>query len=244
MIIIINIISSPGLYVKHSCTHTHHTETQRNVSTLNFIFFFKFLKNHKRKKREIFTLFPKSTLKYTRNRSRSFARDLYPSFCLREHTHTQRKRERERERERENGEKCLVISKEQQKNQQQKDIEKALEKMRLANKKEGGESVDKQEIVKALSQLHGDGGSDRGVASETGRFGWFISRVRGGIAPEKCARLFSLQVLQTDETSCSRSIPRNEGNWKRNTRSYTRRYITRGKKSSRVRKSTRIATRI
>ena len=49
-------------------------------------------------------------------------------------------------------------SKEQQQNQQQKEIEKALEKMRLANKKEGGESVDKQEIVKALSQLHGDGG--------------------------------------------------------------------------------------
>ena len=89
-------------------------------------------------------------------------------------------------------------SKEQQQNQQQKEIEKALEKMRLANKKEGGESVDKQEIVKALSQLHGDGGLIGALQAKLDGLVGLSSGYVEELHPKIRARLFSLQVLQTE----------------------------------------------
>ena len=88
-------------------------------------------------------------------------------------------------------------SKEQQQNQQ-KEIEKALEKMRLANKKEGGESVDKQEIVKALSQLHGDGGLIGALQAKLDGLVGLSSGYVEELHPNIRARLFSLQVLQTE----------------------------------------------
>ena len=89
-------------------------------------------------------------------------------------------------------------SKEQQQNQQQKEIEKALEKMRLANKKEGGESVDKQEIVKALSQLHGDGGLIGALQAKLDGLVGLSSGYVEELHQKIRARLFSLQVLQTE----------------------------------------------
>ena len=81
--------------------------------------------------------------------------------------------------------------------EQQEDIEKALEKMRLANAK-AGESVDKQEIVKALSQLHGDGGLIGALQAKLDGLVGLSSGYVEELHPKIRARLFSLQVLQTE----------------------------------------------
>jgi len=82
---------------------------------------------------------------------------------------------------------------------QQKQIEKALEKMRLENKSGGdNESVDKQEIVKALSQLHGDGGLIGALQAKLDGLVGLSSGYVEELHPKIRARLFSLQVLQTE----------------------------------------------
>jgi len=81
---------------------------------------------------------------------------------------------------------------------QQKQIEKALEKMRLENKSNNTESVDKQEIVKALSQLHGDGGLIGALQAKLDGLVGLSSGYVEELHPKIRARLFSLQVLQTE----------------------------------------------
>ena len=81
--------------------------------------------------------------------------------------------------------------------EQLEDIEKDLEKMRLAHAK-AEESVDKQEIVKALSQLHGDGGLIGALQAKLDGLVGLSSGYVEELHPKIRARLFSLQVLQTE----------------------------------------------
>ena len=80
-----------------------------------------------------------------------------------------------------------------------KEVEKALEKLRLENNKDAEkESIDKQEIVKALSQLHGDGGLIGALQAKLDGLVGVSSGYVEELHPKIRARLFSLQCLQQE----------------------------------------------